>query len=391
METIIKRGNTIMESPYLISEQDQSKTQCPQAPQKYPRTGPNYAHWGEQGQSGYVYNPFTDQYYIDPKAYQQWEEQTGMKEKAPGLMETLMPIAGAGLAGSAGKAIGAQIPGMLSGLFGGGSATAATTGATAGAGTVGAGTAGALGTGAATAGTGAATGGVAGAGATGAGTAGAGVTGSGLLGLAPFAGVAGGLALGAKGIKDLINDKETKGLEGWGGRATLGIATGGLSEVARAFGLFGGPTTNVEDKKLQQLKDKGILPENYQINEEERSREQQVKDLQAQGQEVPKFLQTGNVADLTPTDIQGYATLLERNPNSLEARLQDAQDALAAGAVKEGKGSISVDWDKVAEYKASKPKEEATQKSFGNLSPNSPEYAALSKEEKNAYWRSVNG
>lgn len=49
------------------------------------------------------------------------------------------------------------------------------------------------------------------------------------------AAVLGSVALGAKGVKDLLQGNKTKGLEGWGGRATLGIATGGLSELARPF------------------------------------------------------------------------------------------------------------------------------------------------------------
>jgi hypothetical protein len=57
-----------------------------------------------------------------------------------------------------------------------------------------------------------------------------------------------GLALGAKGIKDLLGNKKTKGWEGWGGRGTLGIATGGLSEVARAFGLGGHKSTKEHQK-----------------------------------------------------------------------------------------------------------------------------------------------
>lgn len=58
-----------------------------------------------------------------------------------------------------------------------------------------------------------------------------------LGGIAPYAGVGlGALAIG-KGIKDLLQGNKTKGLEGWGGRIGLGVATGGISELARAFGL----------------------------------------------------------------------------------------------------------------------------------------------------------
>lgn len=73
--------------------------------------------------------------------------------------------------------------------------------------------------------------------------------GIGSLGAAPILGIAGGLALGAKGVKDLLQNNKTKGLEGWGGRATLGIATGGLSELARAFGIGGHESTRDTAKR----------------------------------------------------------------------------------------------------------------------------------------------
>lgn len=69
-------------------------------------------------------------------------------------------------------------------------------------------------------------------------TAGAGIMANAAsMGALPLAGIAAGVGLGAKGLKDLFSGKETKGIEGWGGRATLGIATGGFSEVARLAGL----------------------------------------------------------------------------------------------------------------------------------------------------------
>lgn len=63
-----------------------------------------------------------------------------------------------------------------------------------------------------------------------------------LGGAGALAGVLGGAALTAKGAKDLLSGKETKGLEGWGGRGQLALTTGGLSEVARGLG-FGRKTT----------------------------------------------------------------------------------------------------------------------------------------------------
>lgn len=366
-----------MESAYSIAEQDKNRPRGQQDPSKYNgRVGSNYLQWGEQ--QGYVYNPWTDEYYIDPKAYSQYQEDVGITEPTPGLLETLAPIAGAQLVSSGAQALGSQLPGLF-GLGSGGAATA------------GAGTAATTGAGVAGATTGATAGAANVAASTGAGTAasgGASAASGGLLGIGalPALGIAGGALLTAKGAKDLINGKETKGAEGWGGRGSLALATGGLSEIARLAGFFGAPKTEVEDNKLQELKDKGILGQGYQINKESRSRADQVKDLESKGQNVPVFLRTGNVSDLTANDIQGYASLLERNPNDLNARLKDATDALAAGAVSEGKGSIGVDWSKVDAYRqALQP---AKQYSF---EPNSPEYLALSNEDKDKYWRARNG
>jgi hypothetical protein len=328
------------QSPYNPSQQDAHLKPGPQAPHKYPNTGPNYAYYGEI--PGFIYNPFTDRYRADPNAVSEWQNATGQTKPTPGLMETVGPLAAASGAMALGTAAGQQLPGLLGGLVGGGSSAAGTAAGAAGTGAAASG----IGAGSAASGVAGGTGAASGGAATGAGM------GSGLIGLAPIAGVAGGLALGARGVKDLLAGKSgTDSLGGLGGRATLGIATGGLSELARLGGLFKGETTNVEDKRLQRLKDKGVLPENFEILDEERSRSQQVKDLQKAGAEVPKFLQTGKVEDLTPIDIQGYASLLERNPNDLEARLKDAADALAAGAVKESKGTIDVDWQKVEDWR----------------------------------------
>jgi len=74
------------------------------------------------------------------------------------------------------------------------------------------------------------------------------------MGIGPQAGIAAGLAFGAKGLKDLLMNKKTKGWEGWGGRITLGAATGGLSEVARAFGVGSHKSTKqVQDDHTNYL------------------------------------------------------------------------------------------------------------------------------------------
>ena len=56
-------------------------TRGPQNPGRYPRTGPTYAYYGEQ--PGFIYNPWTDRYVVDPKAQKEFEEQQGIREKEP--------------------------------------------------------------------------------------------------------------------------------------------------------------------------------------------------------------------------------------------------------------------------------------------------------------------
>lgn len=65
-----------------------------------------------------------------------------------------------------------------------------------------------------------------------------------------------------------------------------------------------------------------------------------------------KFSQSRNEADLRPEDIVGYAAFAEKDKDwfnkPLADRLKVADDALKAGAVREQKGTVKVDWNKVA-------------------------------------------
>ena len=110
-----------------------SFTPGPQAPHKYSRTGPNYARYGEQ--SGFLYFPQTDRYYIDPKAVKKQYEDQGLVDKPPGLAATLLPVGAGAAALFGGKALGQALPGYLDGsksvggllgLGGGGGGSAAT-------------------------------------------------------------------------------------------------------------------------------------------------------------------------------------------------------------------------------------------------------------------------
>ena len=121
------------------------------ATSKYPFTGPNYAQYGEV--QGYVYYPWTEEYYVDVNAVQEYNYATGQQErpkKDPSYWEQIAPVAGAALIYSGAQEAGKQIPGMLSGsgttgatttVSGSGAgATSATTGTTAGAQTANTGT-----------------------------------------------------------------------------------------------------------------------------------------------------------------------------------------------------------------------------------------------------------
>lgn len=84
---------------------------------KYPRTGPNYAQYGEV--PGYVYYPWNDQYYADPNAVRDWQNQTGVTQPEPakpGLFEQVKPIViGAG-ALEVGRQIGKDPVGVYRGV-----------------------------------------------------------------------------------------------------------------------------------------------------------------------------------------------------------------------------------------------------------------------------------
>ena len=201
---------------------------------KYPFVGKNYQANGEL--AGYIYNPFTDKYRVDPKAAQDAGVIPKPEEppKPPGLGDTLLPIAaGAGaLAGGkiiAEKGLGA-LPSLGGLLSGSGAAVPA-----AGIGPVasGAGYASALGgaapAAAATEGAAATTGGL--------------LSGVGSLGALPLAGVAAGTLLGGKAGLDMLQGKKPN----LAGRVVLGMATGGLSEVANKF--FGHKSTKQYQKE----------------------------------------------------------------------------------------------------------------------------------------------
>ena len=271
-------------------------TPGPQQPEKYRpyNVGPKYTRFGEQ--PGWIYIPWKDAYELDPKAANAYGQSSGLIEptpeppKTPGLADTLLPIAatvgtisaansffpslignrgtstteGTGLLGylfpggatQATKATGPLAnPSVSGGLLSGGAAPAvagaaalpaaagvipgsvsatAPYGALAGAGGE------AVATAAPAVAAPAAEGGVAASG---------GLLGIGVL---PLAATAAGTYLGGRAALNMLQGKKDSSLAGLIGRGTLGIATGGLSELARPF-LMHESTRDVARKHTQQL------------------------------------------------------------------------------------------------------------------------------------------
>jgi hypothetical protein len=86
----------------------EGKTAGPQQPNKYPTAvGSNYLQYGEQ--PGFVYDSYTDQYYKDKKAYEEYlytTQQAERPKEAPGLFEQVAPVAALGGAYAVSQGIG---------------------------------------------------------------------------------------------------------------------------------------------------------------------------------------------------------------------------------------------------------------------------------------------
>lgn len=75
----------------------------------YPFVGPNYQQYGEV--KGYVYSPYTDSYYIDPRSVQSQYESQGLlkKQKDPTLVDQVLPIAASAGAYYGGKMLADKV------------------------------------------------------------------------------------------------------------------------------------------------------------------------------------------------------------------------------------------------------------------------------------------
>lgn len=145
------------------------------------------------------------------------------------------------------------------------------------------------------------------------------------IGLGPLAAIAAATYLGGKEAADIYKGGRNSNLAG---RATLGIATGGLSEVARPF--FGKSATKGEETARKALAERGIVIPNSDVKEWENNE---------------KFRQSRNEADLTGKDIKNAASLYGIGGyDKLDAAKQEAiaQEALNRKLVREHHGQVDI-------------------------------------------------
>jgi len=204
----------------------------------------------------------------------------------------------------------------------------------------------------------------------------------------PYLGAA-GTALGAYSALQGIKKKDplSAGLGGLGAVTGLnmmgytlgpvGIAAAiGVPLVAALANKMGDKDRwKTEGKRLNKLRDAGInIP---QMESDTLSRGRSKKELiaieeQKAAQGLPsnvEFAQTRDEKFLKPEDIWGYSTFFEKYGNDWlgkfteQQRRDIAQQALNAGAVKEQRGTIDIDWNKVdATPPAVQPQQQQKQK-----------------------------
>lgn len=204
----------------------------------------------------------------------------------------------------------------------------------------------------------------------------------------PYLGAA-GTALGAYSALQGIKKKDplSAGLGGLGAvtglnmmgytLGPLGIAaTVGVPLVAALANKMGDKDRwKTEGKRLNKLRDAGInIP---QMESDTLSRGRSKKELiaieeQKAAQGLPsnvEFARTRDEKFLKPEDIWGYSTFFKKYGNDWlgkfteQQRRDIAQQALNAGAVKEQRGTIDIDWNKVdATPPAVQPQQQQQQK-----------------------------
>lgn len=165
---------------------------------------------------------------------------------------------------------------------------------------------------------------------------------AGAMGVGPLAAIAGATYLGGKAGYDMLQGKKAD----LPGRVILGMATGGLSEVANAArGLWDKDRFKDEYNRAQKLRDSGI---NWNFNADApsagRSRDQLIADALSTGGNVD-FARTRDESKLTGKDLVGYSFLPETFGSAyanagLEKQIAAAE--MAKGAVNEHHGTV--DW-----------------------------------------------
>lgn len=328
---------------------------------KYQFVGPNYQKHGEV--AGYVYWPYDDRYYIDPQAAKDQMVRSGTykEEKKPGMFSTLAPAVGAMGAVEVGKSLGKEVgPAVTSigkGLFGAGEVAAETgTAAASGAGTLGSAALPELTYSAPSFGIGATGESAAALGAevpaAGSGMFSVGGIGSAGNAIAPVAGV-------ALGADVLMNKKHgfSGAAEGAASGAMIGSYFGpqgaligaGIGAGIGFFGNFGDVDAyKTEWKRKKKLVDQGIITAD-QLGPEPRkgrSKEELVAEAKANGGNIT-FASSRNEADLTPTDIVGYASVIEEAHKRGIPAMDLATKAIANKAVREHHGTVDLMLDKL--------------------------------------------
>lgn len=149
---------------------------------------------------------------------------------------------------------------------------------------------------------------------------------------------------------------------GWGALGLMALGGAGLG-AGGAFlaGMFDRDMWKTEGKRLNKLVDDGVnIPDELmgatqltkgRSKQELVNLEQSKVDQGMYGN--PTFAQSRKESDLNPQDIWGTAAMFEKFGNdwlgkfSEQDRLNIAQKALDAGAVREHHGTIDIDWNKV--------------------------------------------
>lgn len=161
------------------------------------------------------------------------------------------------------------------------------------------------------------------------------------LGLGPLAAIAGATYLGGKAGYDMLKGKKPD----LPGRVVLGMATGGLSEVANFAGnkLFGKSNTRGEQHQRDRLIEEGIP-----VPIHETARDGKAWELN------PIFAESRKESDLTGADIKDASDFYALIPNyqklSNAQREKTAQQALNLGLVQEKLGKINVGLKDSPEY-----------------------------------------